>query len=211
MNNKAKILAMSLVLLTGGCSMYSEGHFTPNRIQVEEQKFAEEIPVAALDKDKIAGLARYYSSHGDGTVDLTVTYDPKSRNNTAMKAGDAVARLVAALRKEGLRDVNGTILPVNQQGEESVAIISFLSYNALAPKDCAVMEGYENQELTVTEDYKLGCTVDTVFARQIARPKDLKGQGASGEPTEGRSASNIVDMQRSGAPNEPLEGETASE
>ena len=73
------------------------------------------------------------------------------------------------------------------------------------------MEGFEGQNITVAEEYKLGCTVDTVFARQIARPKDLKGRGISATTTEGRSASNIVDMERSGAPKEALEGETASE
>ena len=73
------------------------------------------------------------------------------------------------------------------------------------------MEGVNGTEVVVDQEYKLGCTVDTIFARQIARPKDLNGQGGSGTPTEGRSATNIIDAQRSGALNEPLEGQTASE
>ena len=201
------VLSMTLA----GCSMYSEDHVTPNKVQVEEQKFVEEIPVHEITAAKIVGISQYYESHGSGPVDLTVTYDPRSSGNTAMTASNEVSKLVGAFRKEGLREIKGTILPVNQQGEKSVAIVSFLSYNALAPKDCTLMEGFEGQNITVAEEYKLGCTVDTVFARQIARPKDLKGRGISATTTEGRSASNIVDMERSGAPKEALEGETASE
>lgn len=194
----------------GACSMYSEGNISPNRIQVEETKFAEQIPVSDMDSATVAGLARHYDKHGSGPVDLTVTYDPKSSTNTAMTASNEAARIVTAFRKEGVRDVSANILPVKDGGDEGTAVISFTAYNALAPKDCTVMEGLNTTQITVQPDYKLGCTMDTVFARQIARPKDLNGQGA-GATSDGRPASNIVEVYRTGAPNEPLEGETASE
>jgi type IV pilus biogenesis protein CpaD/CtpE len=204
------ILIVSSVLLSA-CNMYAEGHLTPNRVQVEEQKFVQEIPTADLDHNYIAGVADRYYTQGDGPFDLVVTYDPRSSSNTAMKASSEMARLSKALTTQGVSDINASILPVNGQGEESQSIISFNSYNALAPKDCNVMEGVESTEVTLDQEYKMGCTVDTVFARQIARPKDLKGQAPSMETSDGRRSSNIIERYRTGTPNEPLEGETASD
>lgn len=199
------------LLMLGGCSMYSEGRLSSNRVQVAETQFNETYPVAELNNNALAGLARHYVDHGSGPLDLTITYDPKSSSSTAMMAGDEASRIASFLRKQGVAEVNVSILPVNAQGPDSQALVSFLAYDALAPKDCGVMEGFDDTEVRVDDEYKLGCTVDTVFARQIARPKDLNGQAFTNTTTEGRSASNIVELQRSGAPNEPLEGQTASE
>lgn len=213
---KSHILTAALLLIgaqsISACSeLYSETWVSPNRIQVEEKKVTQEIPVGDLDATALAGLADHYDRHGEGPLELTITYDPKSSSNTAMNASNEASRIVQVLRQNGLHNVHPGILPVNAQGEDSKAVISYMSYDALAPKDCTLMEGVESgADLRADEGYKLGCSVDTLFARQIARPKDLKGQGVD-STSEGRRSSNIVDYYRSGQPNEPLEGESASE
>ena len=213
---KSHILTAVLLLIgaqsISACSeLYSETWVSPNRLQVEEKKFTQEIPVGDLDASALAGLADHYDRHGEGPLELTVTYDPKSSSNTAMKASHEASRIVQTLRQNGLHNVHPGILPVHGQGDDSRAMISYISYDALAPKDCPLMEGIENSaDLRADRSYKLGCSVDTLFARQIARPKDLNGQGID-STSEGRRSSNIVDFYRSGQPNEPLEGETASE
>jgi len=73
------------------------------------------------------------------------------------------------------------------------------------------MTGIDNRDINVEEAYKLGCSTETLFARQIARPKDLKGQGTTDANTDGRRSANIVEGYRTGVQNESLGGERASE
>jgi pilus assembly protein CpaD len=205
--------ALFAVSLASGCSMHEETKLTQNKVQVKQENFTEEIPTRLLDQGTLSGLVARYERHGDGPVQLSVTYDPGSRTNTAMKAGDEAGRIVRALKAEGLQaDIRPEILPVRGQGEDSVTLVSYASYDALAPKDCEMLlAGYDpGTKVEADEAYKLGCTIDTLFARQVARPKDLMGQGQDNRTTEGRRAANIGDFYRSGQPNEPLKGQSAS-
>lgn len=205
--------ALLAVSLASGCSMHEETKLTQNRVQVKQEHFTEEIPTRLLDQTVLAGLAARYERHGDGPVQISVTYDPGSRTNTAMKAGDEAGRIARTLKAEGLRaDIRPEILPVRDQGEDSMTLISYASYDALAPKDCeTLLAGYNpGTKVEAEEAYKLGCTIDTLFARQLARPKDLMGQGQDSRTSEGRRAANIGDFYRSGQPNEPLKGQSAS-
>ncbi|GJL85052.1 MAG: hypothetical protein DHS20C02_08270 [Micavibrio sp.] len=203
------ILAASASL--SACNLYEEGHITENRVQVIEERFVEEVSLEEATPGYISGLARHYEKHGDGTVDLSVTYDPHSRSNTAMNASQSAAGLVKNLRKEGVRNVNADILPLQGYGDESMVVVSYMSYRAEAPKDCGRLSGFEDTDISHDKDYRMGCTVETMFAKQISRPKDLLGVGRVDPTTDGRRAGNIGDLYRSGARNEPLEGETASE
>lgn len=210
-----RILTLMAAILTpaliSGCSLHEETKLTQNRIQVQQNHFVTEVPTHTLDTKAVAGLAAHYDRHGDGPIDLNVTYDPQSAYNTAMKASEEAGRIAKIFRNEGIKTVQPGITPVQQQGDESVSIISYTSYDALAPKDCGTMAGYNpGTKIEADPEYKLGCTIDTVFARQIARPKDLMGQGRSDRTSDGRRASNISDVYRSGQQNEALKGETST-
>jgi len=199
-----------LCMVLTGCKMNEPTTLSENRIQVEEETFTDSVPVSQLNQAALNGLARHYRKHGDGPLELTVTYDPKSKTGNAMHASDEAARIAKEMRTAGIRSVAAGILPVNGVGEMN-AMISYTSYNALAPKDCDTMPGYGGTEVKPDGDYKLGCTFDTVFARQIARPKDLKGQANTDMTTDGRRSANTVEVYRTGIPNEPLDGQSATE
>ena len=205
-------LLVSVSIALSGCSrkLYEEGSITENRVQVEQQKFSEQMTVSEFDEDFAASLGHYYSYHGEGTVDFSVLYDPKSRSNTAMHASQEASRIASLMRKNGIQDVKANILPVNDLGSEANVMLSFTSYTASAPKDCGVMPGFADRDVSRDDDYMLGCTVETVFARQVARPKDLAGNDNAGDTTDGRRAANIGEIYRTGAPNQPLEGQSAS-
>jgi len=201
---------IALCMLLTGC-LYEPSSVSKNRIQVEQEEFRDKVSVASLNDSALKGLATHYRRHGDGPLNLTVTYDPKAKTANAMHAGDQIGRLVERLSFEGVSNVDANILPVKDQGGEMQALISYTAYNALAPKDCGVLPGMRDTEADIDEEYKLGCSVDTLFAKQIARPKDLKGLGTASDVTDGRRLSNKLEVYRSGVPNEPLEGQTASE
>jgi pilus assembly protein CpaD len=203
-------LCLSVVALSA-CEMYSESIVSDRRLQVREETLSEQIPTARLDKDSIAGLAHKYAKSGKGPVNLTVTYDPESRTNTAMRASNEAARISRVIKKEGAREVTTAILPVREQGTESVTILSYSSYQAFAPKNCGTMPGVDSAVLEHDPDYKLGCTVESVFAKQVANPSDLLGDARSSASSDGRVGSNVVDIYRTGAPNKPLKGQEASD
>ena len=203
-----RIVLISTCFAVSSCAWEEPTHFKQSTMRLEEEKVEHTIAAADLSETSLKALAAHYRKHGDGPLNVTLTYDPKSKVNTAMKASEKASEVAGVLRKEGIHDLNVNILPV-QDSETPQALVSYMGYNALAPEDCTLLPGIENRNVHVDEDYKLGCSVDTIFARQIARPKDLLGQ-RNGEYTDGRRAANIGDYYRSGAPNEPLNGESAS-
>jgi len=203
------ILGMvALAMMMTGC-LSEPTSLNQNRLQVKEEVFSDTVQADSLSGSAVQGLAKHYTKHGSGPLELTVTYDPKSRSTGAMHAGDEVARIVRELNRAGVSDVDASILPVH--GSKSVnAMVSYASYQALAPKDCGAISGYDDLDVNVDEDYKLGCTTEALFARQVARPKDLKGQAVSDSTIDGRRVSNSIEVYRTGVPNEPLGGESAS-
>jgi len=196
-----------------GCDkiVHEPTFISENKIQIEEERFFENLALSELDDNYVAALSKHYSRHGDGGVDLRVTYDPQSKSHTAMYASQHLGRLSDRFRKNGVSDVDGMIMPVKGQGDDTRVLLSYNSFTASAPKDCGMMPGYSDRNVNPDPDYKLGCTRDTLFAKQIARPKDLRGNAQDELTTDGRRAANIVGRYRSGEPNAPLEGETASE
>ncbi len=203
-------LAFSAGVFLSACDMYTQGTVNSSRLQVREEMFSDEIPTAQITKSYAVSLAQQYKRAGGGPVGLRVTYDPLSKTSTAMKAGEQAARIAGLLRAEGIRDVAAGIIPVREQGAESLALISFSSYSAEAPPDCATMPGYADTNIDHNPDYRLGCTVETLFARQVAHPQDLTGDNTISPGTDGRRAANIVDVYRRGEPNKPLKGESST-
>jgi type IV pilus biogenesis protein CpaD/CtpE len=204
---------LSLVALTllSGCSMYQEGTLTESRVQVKEENFAEEIPISQFDVNVIAGMSQHYRKHGDGPLHLTVSYDPHSQTNTAMNASNHMARMVRDFKSNGVHDVAADILPVQGQGDDGMVVVSYTSYTAAAPDDCGVLPGFEDTIVDQNEEYRIGCTLERMYARQAAHPRDLMGRGSDGSLSDGRRASNMGEMYRGGLGNKALEGESASE
>ncbi len=213
MFKKTGLLQLCLVSLslTACGEMYAEPTVTDRRVQVREEKFSEQVSVSQVNGDYIAGVAQAYMQSGKGPVNVTVTYDPESGTNTAMRAGDQAVRISTAFRKEGVANVVTGLLPVREQGLESVAVISYSSYQAAAPVNCTEMPGMGYAPLDHDPAYKIGCTVESVFARQIADPSDLLGEAKASPYSQGRPSSNVIQVYQTGAPNKPLKGTSSSD
>ena len=207
---KHVIIIGSAIGLLSACDLHHETFLSPNRMQVQEQYISHEIPAEQLDHAGILGLSHEYSRYGGGPIEISVVYDPRSKANTAMKAGDTLHNILSGLQKNGVKPVSGSILPVKNSGESSTVIVSYMSYNALPPEDCTVMPGIETTNIEADPTYKLGCSVDTLFSRQVARPRDLMGQSRASRVSDGRRAGNMAERYRAGIDNEALTGETAS-
>jgi pilus biogenesis lipoprotein CpaD len=218
MNNKTSamdiaLLLFALVAMVGltGCEMHHETYMTPNKMEVHETQFNAQASVSEMNEYYLVAVAQEYDKNGNGPVDLTVTYDPKSRTNTAMRASANASRIGSVLRGNGVPEVNASILPVHASGGVSNALLSYSGYEVTPPKDCSMIDGLEYNSVEANPDYKLGCSMNTVMAKQVARPKDLAGTKVDEPTTDGRRNANIIERYRVGEPNEKLEGEGASD
>lgn len=193
-----------------GCEMYAPGSLTENKVEVHEKSYHQDILISEMDQDLLNGIAREYQKQGGSPMLLTITYDPHSNSNTAMRATQNASKIAKDLRGFGVADAKIDILPIRGQGKESHVMISYDAYTAYAPQGCKTLPGVDNMQIEDDSDYKMGCTIETMLARQISNPKDLAGQSTSDYATDGRSSANIVDGIRSGAKRDKLDGESAS-
>jgi len=91
-------------------------------------------------------------------------------------------------------------------------MVSFDTVQAQAPSDCTTMPGLEKNTTTrFIDDYKFGCSVETMVARQIARPSDLEGVSGLDDKDGGRRETNIVESYAAGEPQPDLESIGRSE
>ena len=129
----AGMLLASAGSLTACSTLDGPTALSQKKVEVVEETFRAEFETATLDAAGLSQLAEHYSNHGEGPADIVVTYNPKVAGNSAMKASDNVARIAAALRKQGVKNIKTEILPIHQS-ETSMTHISYVSYRAQAPR-----------------------------------------------------------------------------
>ncbi len=214
MLHKDLLLMVAMVsgacLVLSSCSVYSETKFTENKAEIRHEIHTEKMAVSDMDEAAARAVASHYSRHGSGTAAVVVTYDPKAKDMTAMGATEEAARIGSTMRRYGVRDIDTRIMPA--QGDAAgLVLVSYNSYTAHAPKDCGLMAGIENSDVRYDKDYEFGCSMETMFARQVARPKDLAGQDMTDLDMDGRGLSNVVEAYRMGETNPELGSESTTD
>ena len=205
---KAALLLGTILL--GACEMHAPSNLNETKIQVSEENVSHTMAVSETSDEALSSIVQGYTDRGGMPMNLTVTYDPESYRNTAMLAGNNASKFAKSLRKMGVENISSAILPIKDQGDESRVMISYRAVAAFAPEGCGDMPGMRGNLVEPDPSYRLGCGVDTMIAKQVARPSDLLGRESDDPNTDGRSASNIIEVYRSGAQNKPLQGESAS-
>lgn len=209
---KTGVAFLSLSLM--GCSgidLYEPATVKQGKLQVQEQVVLKDMAMADVTEGYLQDIAQHHARYGDTPLDIVVTYDPRSYRNTAMEASNKAASIVNTLRDNGVQNVNPSVLPVKGQGDEARVLISYNAVMAKASQECSNdIPGLNGSALEYNPNYKLGCSIDNIMAKQIAKPSHLRGRGAVDSTTDGRATANKVNAYRTGAQNEPLEGESAS-
>ena len=185
-------------------------HLTTGGVETYRDQFALEKNTASVSESDLAAIARDYRSRGESPLQFMVTYDPHSKTNTAAKAARDAEHLSGLLRKNGVRNIDMTIMPVMDSGDSSTTLIGYDALNARPPSECGETLDLDFADQHKGQDYRLGCSVDTYLSRQVARPRDLLGRDHM-DNADGRMLSNGLETYMSGAPNAELQGETASE
>lgn len=218
---KQIILALSSVLLLSGCTSLVESDTWVNqagRAQVSEDQFTDAFETAKLDRGMLHAIGDYYGRYGNGTMNVVVSYDPQSRINTVSNADRALTVIQNGLAKNGVRDLKGTVNAVKGSGDISTTLVSFPALTASAPQGCGTMPGYMDPSQDIPNDtnidptYGYGCTIETLLARQVARPSDLMGKQGFETNSDGRRAERVLSTRGyyGDTENKKLNGENAT-
>lgn len=192
-----KILTLLLIgtSLLPACTRQS----TPSMMNTSLPRLVEEttmdqMPVANVTDAYLYKVASNHERYGTDQINMSLSYDPKSKTYDAMKAFQDLARFKESLRKMGVTSVRAEA--VKSEGAEPTLMIAYDSATAQAPDGCRNMPGFDDG-LTTAEigNYRFGCSTDTLLAKQIYRPSDLKGNDMS-DPIDGRRATNTTEYYR---------------
>ena len=206
MTNSIKFLSLLIgsAALLSACTQTTPSMMNTSPIEMARETVVEQIPVSQINKGVIENLAKHYAENANGPLDLTMTYEPKSRSYTAMKALHQLGHIKKDFKAMGVTNVTTQTLAV-PQGKASL-MVSYDIVTARGPSDCDVMPGLEHNETgRFIGDYKFGCSVETATARQIADPADLEGN-AGLAVRDARRESIVVEGYSSAEPRPPLEG-----
>lgn len=198
-------LSLSLGLLLGACTpLHTESAMNNSRVEIARESVVEQIPMAQVNDAVLGNLAMQYNKTSNGSLDITLTYDPASKNYTAMSALHDLKDIKMALHKEGVQNVVTQTLAV--PNGQPFLMVSYDTLRAQAPTGCPEMPGLnDNNTGRFIDDYKFGCGTESIIAQQIARPSDLEGKDVMSEAS-GRRAAIIVSPNASGVRNQSLQG-----
>lgn len=214
------LFCMTSLALVTACDLSEPTWVNSSRVEVHEEGFKDSFDTANLDKGTLRAIGVNYYRYGNGPMDVTVSYDPQSKTNNKQKADKEARRIETELRGYGVKNVKVTTASVTSAGDKSMALISFPALIAKPPQDCGYMPGYMNAQTEVPnygegepQGYRIGCTVETMIAKQIARPGDLMGRPGFETDADGRRAEAVIWERGYYGPksNAPLDGQNASE
>lgn len=190
-----------------GCSIDMPTYVHSERIQLETNNYSERFEVESVSGTQLDQIAEHYKRYGTDQAEVIISYDPRSKKNTAMKATDQLHRISSELAKRGVKNIKGSIMAADGSGDVSEMMVGYTTMTAEAPEGCdKMMPGYETSHVDIDYDYDLGCSLDTMIARQVARPADLAGRVPDPQDNDGRRAGAVVEPYRAGTPNDALSG-----
>lgn len=200
------VISIGMVMFVAGCGgkLSTPSMMSDERVELHSETVMGHMLYEQVDEITLVTLAHGYKKYGVSPLELTMTYDPAGKQSEESKITSALKALQESLARKGVVNVKTGVIPA--AGEPQTLIVSYDAVKAKAPTNCGVMPGLEDKATTrFVSEYKLGCGIETMLARQIARPADLRGTGVVG-PSDGRRGAIIVEGYRAGTPNERIEG-----
>jgi len=197
-----KLLILPFFLVA--CTQSTPSMMNVAPVELSRETVVEQIALDDVNDRLLSHLANHHRKSSNGPLELTMTYDPTSKDFTAMNAVNELKGVSKALKYKGVHDMVTQTMAV-PEGSPSL-MVSYDTVLAHAPSGCDPMPGLNNN-ITGRDlgDYKFGCGVESMIARQIARPADLEGNATLAKRDARREAA-VIDGYAAGIPREPLEG-----
>ncbi len=214
------LLSMTILASASACTLDEPTWVNPGRLEVHEEGYMDSFNTDALDNPTLRAIGVNYYRYGNGPMDVAVSYDPSSRTNNKANAAQQASRIEKELRRQGVNDLRITTVEKTSSGELSSTTVKFPALTAKPPQDCGLMPGYTNAQTGLPEDaegthkgYAIGCTVETLMAKQVARPGDLLGRPGFETNADGMRQERVIWKRGyyNDRSNPPLDGESASD
>ncbi len=214
------LLCMTILAGTSACTLDEPTWVNPSRVEVHEEGYTDTFATETLDNATLRAIGVNYYRYGNGPMDVAVSYNPSSKNNSKSNALKQAQRIEKELRRQGVNDLRISTTERSDGNDSSSTMISFPALTAKAPQDCGLMPGYTDAQTGTPSDaegnhkgYAIGCTVETLMAKQIARPGDLLGRPGFETDADGQRLERVVwGRGYYGLKSNPrLEGESATD
>lgn len=189
--------------------LMEETNLSPAPMRIVESRHIVKKPLSQVTSADLKEASRVYQRNGAGPMYLVVAY---KEHGKAHGMDGKTAAIAAELQSTGLnaRDIVSSTVPL--ETDQPVMLIAFDTLEARGPKDCKQTPSLDRLPGTTDDyDYKLGCGVHNMMAKQIANPTDLEGVAGLGGQNDGERAANVVRTYRAGEANDFLPNYVISE
>lgn len=189
--------------------LMEETNLSPAPMRIVESRHIVKKPLSQVTQADLQEAARIYDRNGAGPMYLVVAYKEQGKGH--MLDGKA-GNIVSGLQSSGVnsKDIVSSIVPL--ETDQPVMLIAFDTLEARGPKGCTETPSLDRLPGTTEDyDYKLGCGVNNLMAKQIANPRDLNGVAGLGGSNDGERAANVVRTYRTGEANDFLPNYVISE
>lgn len=213
--SKHAALALALCAVTACQSMprlQEDSELAQDRLVVSDTYAVAHLPAVDAPQGLIERIARAYKADATGPLHIALAYEPKAEKETGYQQHQAADTLARRFNKIGVHDTRVSIIPLT--GATQDAVVGYETRQISSSAECsgATMPGNDNPTRITMDGYRLGCTLDSMLAQQVADPADLDGQAGLGAKADARRATNVVDGQyRTGETREFLPGFVISE
>lgn len=203
----AALLFIPLVSMTftlGACTQTTPSMMNSNKLIVAQETVVDQIALEDINDVTVSRIAQYYNKNANGSLGLTVTYDPNSKHFNKTQATIEARKIASSLKTYNVTSVLTETVAVPHSAP--FVIINYDTTVALAPANCGETPGLEDYQTgRFIGDYKFGCGVETMFSKQIANPNDLYGNSGLGT-RYARRESNVIEGYSAGVERPPLSG-----
>ncbi len=208
--NLAALLFIPLVALTlSACTQTTPSMMNSNKLIVAQETVIDQIALEDMNNGIISRIADYYNKNATGALGVTVTYNPNAKGFGRTQANQEAKNIAASLKKYNVKSVMTETVAVPNSAP--FVIINYDTTVALAPANCGETPGLEDYQTgRFIGDYKFGCGVETMFAKQIANPNDLYGNSGLGTRYARREA-NVIEGYAAGVERPTLSGVETNE
>lgn len=197
---RLSLILLSSVFVLGACQpskpwLMEDTNLDTGKMRIIESRHVVKKPLVEFTDEDMADAAYKYRREGAGPIYLAVAYNDMNAkgvdHDTAARAKDLALGLVEHGVTEKI-----IISTVQLDAPIPVAVIAFDTLKAAAPAECdqrptidqAVLANNDGQD---GYDYKLGCGVKSMMARQIAHPADMEGRDRM-SPADAERMSNFI-------------------
>ena len=170
------------------------------KIELRQDYAVTRIDEHQLSQDAVDEVVRHYNRAGSGPLYAVIAYHPDEKE---AKYTPITRDVKKALKMAGVADARVVELAAN-----TVNPYILVGYDALIAEAPAECEGRQMagvyHDNNIEDDYKLGCTVTDMIAKQVSDPRDFRGRSGLGGVSDGQRAAAVNDVYRAGETQEFL-------